>query len=367
MLSLLVAGAMQSAWVIPNPHVLVFSKTTGFRHDSIPSAIAALKKLGTDHGFQVDATEDSTVFTDDNLKKYDLICFASTTGTILDDSQKKAMERFVESGKGWMGIHSASDTEYDWPWYGKLVGAYFRTHPAGGQHVLVNIENRGNPSTNTLPRFWVRPDEWYEWRENPRGKVTVLASLDEGFYKPDPQDHPIAWCHWQGKGRSWYTEMGHYKEAYSEKWYLEHLYGGLMWAAQGSRRPVGAVDYSPKNQGYGDCFFHAEFKPTDIPQFISFGSKNQIFLLNSQATVWNKLSATDCGGTNGHPPLTNACAGRGYWNTIDAVMSASNHVIAEVRINGIIVQQNVDTLGQLGKISFSQVPGVFRNVWVKAK
>ena len=145
MLSLLVAGAMQSALVIPNPHVLVFSKTTGFRHDAIPNSIAAIKKLGSDHGFLVDATEDAAAFTDENLKKYDLICFASTTGTILDADQKKAMERFVESGKGWMGIHSASDTEYDWPWYAELVGAYFKSHPPGGQHVKVQIENRGNP------------------------------------------------------------------------------------------------------------------------------------------------------------------------------------------------------------------------------
>ena len=365
MLSLLVATAMQTALVIEHPHVLVFSRTTGFRHDNIEVAVAALKKMGTEHGFQVDATEDAKAFTDENLKQYDLICFASTTGTILDSDQKKAMEHFVESGKGWMGIHSASDTEYDWPWYASLVGAYFRTHPPGGQHVKVQIENRGNPSTNGMPSHWIRPDEWYEWRANPRSKVQVLASLDEGYYKPNPQDHPIAWCHWQGKGRSWYTEMGHYKEAYSDKIYLSHLYGGLMWAAQGSRRPDGAVDYSEKNNGYGNCFFHAEFKTGKSMSLITLGGKNRIALRDSQSVAWNQLTPDDCGGTNGHAPTTNASAGEDYWNTVDVMLSSSTNRIAEVRINGIVVQLNVETDGQLGHISLMADPTSFRNVWVK--
>ncbi|MEI8282972.1 MAG: ThuA domain-containing protein, partial [Armatimonadota bacterium] len=201
MVSLLAAAAMQSALVIPNPRVLVFSRTLEFRHDSIPNAIEAIKKLGAEHGFQVDATEDSAAFTDQNLEKYDLLCFASTTGDILNEEQHKVLVRFVENGKGWMGIHAASDTEHHWPWYRDLVGAYFKTHPAGGAHVKVQIENRGNPSTANLPNLWIRPDEWYDWDANPRANVQVLASLDESFYRPEnPQDHPITWCHWQGKG-----------------------------------------------------------------------------------------------------------------------------------------------------------------------
>ena len=251
MLSLLVAATMPTALAVPNPRVLIFSKTTGFRHDNIPSAIAAIKKLGQEHNFTVDATEDSNAFTTQNLHKYDLVCFASTTGTILDDSQKKALEQFVEGGKGWMGIHSASDTEYDWAWYGKLVGAYFKGHPPGGQRVWVKIENRGNPSTNAMPKFWVRPDEWYDFRTNPRENVTVLASLDESFYRDNPQDHPIAWCHWQGRGRSWYTEMGHFQEAYTDPMYVQHLYGGLMWAAQGNAMPAGAQPFPTQKSGRG--------------------------------------------------------------------------------------------------------------------
>ena len=388
MLSLLAAAMMPTALAVPNPHVLVFSKTTGFRHDNIPSAIAAIKKLGEEHHFQVDATEDSSVFTDDNLKKYDLICFSSTTGTILDASQKKAMENFVESGKGWMGIHSASDTEYDWPWYGKLVGAYFRTHPPGGAHVLVNIENRGNPGTNTLPRFWVRPDEWYEWRENPRGKVTVLASLDESFYKPQPQDHPIAWCHWQGKGRAWYTEMGHYKEAYSDPFYLEHIYGGLMWAAQGSVKPAGAetpdwngqisngVKFSSKKD-FGDCYLHLEYK----------SSGDGSVMLNLQdrygISLGGPLAGTIHSGANPTiAPSTKASIGSEDWNVMDIVFRAprfengtkiQNANFEEVRLNGVVVQQNqeVETSSKAekatGPISGALVNGstVIREVWVK--
>ena len=367
MLSLLVAGAMQSALVVPNPHVLVFSKTTGFRHDNIESAVAAIKKLGVDHGFQVDATEDAAAFTDANLKQYDLICFASTTGTILDDGQKKAMERFVEGGKGWMGIHSASDTEYDWPWYAELVGAYFKSHPPGGQHVNVVTENRGNPSTNALPNLWIRPDEWYDWRVNPRAKVEVLASIDESYYRPqNPQDHPIAWCHWQGKGRSWYTEMGHFKEAYSDSIYLGHLYGGLMWAAQGSRRSDGAVDYSANNRGYGDCLFHAEFKAGATASSINFGGGNSISLRDSKSVSWNQLKADDCGGTNGRAPITNASAGGDYWNTLDVSISAKTNSISEVRLNGVVVQRDVDATGTLGRISLPN-SATFRNVWVKSR
>ncbi|MEI7984897.1 MAG: ThuA domain-containing protein [Armatimonadota bacterium] len=369
MVSLLVAGLMQSALVIPNPHVLVFSKTTGFRHDSIPNAVAAIKKLGTEHDFQVDATEDATVFNDENLKKYDLICFASTTGTILDANQKRAMERFVESGKGWMGIHSASDTEYDWPWYAELVGAYFKSHPPGGQRVHVKIENRGNPSTNGLPNLWIRPDEWYDWQANPRSKVQVLASLDESYYRPEnPQDHPIAWCHWQGKGRAWYTEMGHFKEAYSEPIFVSHLYGGLMWAAQGSRRPDGADDLN-SSKSYGTSQFHTEFKlAKGSRSSISFDGNAKVHLADSTGKAWDKLADTDCGGVTGNAPSSNAFAGTENWNVLDVVFEGNGSKFVEVRLNGVVVQKNVTVDGVAPirrRITLGTGSVQYRNTWVK--
>ncbi len=217
-------GAMFSA--------LVFSKTTGFRHDSIPNGIAAISDLGAANGFAVDATEDSSLFTDDNLARYQVVIFLCTTGTILEDDQKAAFQRYIQNGNGYVGIHSAADTEYDWPFYGQLMGAYFRSHPSIQPASLV-IEDLDHPSTSSLPNPWERTDEWYNFQTNPRGSVHVLMSIDESSYSGgDMGDHPMAWCHdVDGGGRAWYTELGHTWESYDEPLYRQHLLGGIMTAA----------------------------------------------------------------------------------------------------------------------------------------
>jgi type 1 glutamine amidotransferase len=216
----------------PRFAVLVFSKTTGFRHDSIPHGIAAIKTLGTDHGFSVDSTEDAARFTDAELARFKVVVFLSTTGDILDDGQKAAFERYIRSGGGFAGIHSASDTEYLWAWYGRLVGAYFASHPEI-QRATVRIEDLGHASTEGLPQIWERTDEWYNFRNNPRGTVHVLATLDEATYSGGKMgaDHPIAWCQVIDGGRSWYTAMGHTTESYAEPLYRLHLLGGIESAA----------------------------------------------------------------------------------------------------------------------------------------
>ena len=212
----------------PRFSVLVFSKTTGFRHDSIPHGIAAIKAVGADHGFSVDSTEDAAHFTDAELARYKVVVFLSTTGDILDDGQKAAFERYIRSGGGFAGIHSASDTEYQWAWYGRLVGAYFASHPEI-QRATVRIEDRGHASTEGLPQIWERTDEWYNFRSNPRAAVHVLATLDEGTYSGGKMgaDHPIAWCQVIDGGRSWYTAMGHTQESYAEPLFRLHLLGGI--------------------------------------------------------------------------------------------------------------------------------------------
>jgi cytochrome c len=212
--------------------VLVFSKTTGFRHDSIPQGIAALKVLGADHGFAVDSTEDAARLTDAELARYQVVVFLNTTGEILDDSQKAAFERYIRSGGGFVGIHSASDTEYRWAWYGRLVGAYFESH-SEIQQATVRIEDPAHPSTRDLPVVWQRSDEWYNFRDNPRSTVRVLATLDEASYPGGKMgaDHPIAWCQAIDGGRSWYTAMGHTVESYAEPLYRLHLLGGIESAA----------------------------------------------------------------------------------------------------------------------------------------
>jgi PKD repeat protein len=227
--------------------VLVFSETTGFRHDSIDEGIAAIKALGRANEFQVDASEDSTLFRDSALAHFDTVVFLNTTGDPLNNIQQAAFERYIRAGGGYTGVHSAADTEYDWNWYGHLVGGYFLSHPPGTAAASIDVEDRTNRSTAHLSARWQRTDEWYNYRSpdfadpdvpdgdySPReGGVHVLASLDETTYEeldgndPVADDHPIAWCQPYDGGRSWYTGSGHTAATYSEPDFLEHLLGGI--------------------------------------------------------------------------------------------------------------------------------------------
>jgi cytochrome c len=217
--------------VAAETRILVFSKTAGFRHDSIATAVAAITQLGQQHGFAVDSTEDAAQFTDTNLARYRAVVFLMTTGDVLEDSQQSAFERYIRAGHGYVGIHSASDTEYEWPWYGQLVGAYFKDHPAI-QRATVNIDVTDHSSTQGLPQPWVRTDEWYNFRANPRSQVTVLMTLDEASYTGGNMgDHPIAWYHPFDGGRAWYTGGGHTAVSYQDEYFLRHLLGGIQYAA----------------------------------------------------------------------------------------------------------------------------------------
>ncbi|MGC4852757.1 ThuA domain-containing protein [Micromonospora sp. DT4] len=214
--------------------VLVFSKTAAFRHDSIPTGIAAIQQLGATNGFTVDTTEDGATFSDANLAKYKAVIWLSTTGDVLNADQQAAFERYVKAGGGYVGVHAASDTEYSWAWYGDLVGAYFANHPQN-QQATVKVEDHAHPSTAELPDRWSRFDEWYNFQTNPRPDVHVLASLDEKSYTPGAgamgADHPTAWCQDFDGGRSWYTGGGHTRESYAEPEFLKHLLGGIQTAA----------------------------------------------------------------------------------------------------------------------------------------
>ncbi|SDU61467.1 ThuA domain-containing protein [Jiangella alkaliphila] len=223
-------------------HVLVFSKTAGFRHDSIPTGIATIQELGTERGWEVTATEDAAQFTAENLAQYDVVVWLSTTGDVLNDEQQAAFEGYIAAGGGYAGVHAAADTEYDWAWYGGLVGAYFQSHPQI-QPATVVVEDRVHPSTQHLPDRWERTDEWYDYRASPRGDVHVLASLDADSYEGDVMgaDHPIAWCQDYEGGRSWYTGGGHTQESYAEAEFREHLAGGIETAAGVADADCGAT------------------------------------------------------------------------------------------------------------------------------
>lgn len=235
LLSLVLLPPATPAQELGDLSILVFSKTNGYRHAAIPAGIQTMRDLGDEHGFEVEATEDSTAFRPDRLSAVDIVVFMNTTGDVLGPAGQDALRGFIENGGGFVGVHAASDTEYDWPWYGRLVGAYFDGHPAI-QEAAVRVEMASHPSTRMLPAEWMRRDEWYNFRSNPRDSVQVLLTLDESTYDGGTMgdNHPIAWCREVDGGRSWYTAGGHTKASYQEPLFRQHLLGGLRWAAGAS-------------------------------------------------------------------------------------------------------------------------------------
>jgi type 1 glutamine amidotransferase len=217
--------------------LLVFTRTLGYRHESIGAGVAALRALGASNAFEVLQTEDPAQFSDDGLSSFDVVVFLSTTADVLDEGQQGALQRFIRTGHGWVGIHAASDTEYGWPWYGELLGgkAWFKSHPKGTPLAMLDVEKADHVSTAHLPARFGWTDEWYNFRANPRAAVTVLLRVDETSYAPGPDamggDHPIAWYHEFDGGRAFYTGLGHSADLYSDNRFTQHLLGGIRWAA----------------------------------------------------------------------------------------------------------------------------------------
>jgi type 1 glutamine amidotransferase len=213
------------------PRIMVFTRTMKYRHRSIPAGVQAVHEMGQGRWI-TEHTEDPTWFTRERLGSYKAVVFLSTTGNVLDPAQQEAFQAYIESGGGFVGVHAASDTEYEWPWYGTLVGAWFRDHTPVIE-ADVHPESMKDTSTRMLPRPWRRIDEWYAFRSNPRPDVEVLAHMDDAQMGTSGMggDHPIAWKREISRGRSWYTGMGHTIESFSEPLLLDHLRGGIEWAA----------------------------------------------------------------------------------------------------------------------------------------
>jgi len=226
-LLLITAGKAAKA---PKDAILVFSKTKGFRHKSIEVGKTALFKLGQENNFRVDTTENADAFTADNLKKYKAVVFLSTTGDVLDEAQQKAFEQYIKKGGGYVGIHAAADTEYEWPWYNQLVGAYFLSHPKQ-QDAVIDIVDKKHLSTKMLPDHWKRYDEWYNYKSIQPG-INVLGKLDESTYQggENKGNHPFIWYRAFDGGRSFYTGGGHTDESYSDPTFLQHVLGGIKYA-----------------------------------------------------------------------------------------------------------------------------------------
>ncbi|MDZ4795643.1 MAG: ThuA domain-containing protein [Bacteroidota bacterium] len=219
------------AYSVPKKKVslLVFSKTAGYRHASIAEGKKALLQVAQENNFAIDTTEDATVFTDKSLKKYSAVIFLNTTGDVLNPEQQVSFEHFIQSGKGFMGIHAATDTEYDWAWFAKLVGANFESHPKI-QKAKLNVTDQSHIATKHLPAVWERTDEWYNFKDI-NTAIQVIISIDEKSYEggKNGSGHPMAWYHAYEGGKSFYTALGHTPESYTDPLFLQHLLGGIKY------------------------------------------------------------------------------------------------------------------------------------------
>jgi type 1 glutamine amidotransferase len=212
--------------------VLIFAKTSGYYHTSIPAGMKCIVDACSTEDIKVDTTRDAMAFTENSLKKYKVVVFLNTTGDILDEMQQEALISYVRAGGGFVGVHAATDTEYDWPWYNKLVGAYFLSHPEQ-QQATIRVIDKNHPATSMLPEQWVRTDEWYNFKDM-NTDVKVLAYLDEATYKggENGEKHPFIWYHEYEGGRAFYTGVGHRDDNYLEPLVQQHLLGAIKWAGK---------------------------------------------------------------------------------------------------------------------------------------
>jgi type 1 glutamine amidotransferase len=227
---LLTVGLFSFDTTKKSTRILVFSRTLGFHHASIPTGIAAIQKIGKDNSMEVDTTTDASFFNEKQLSKYAAVVFLSTTGNVLNDEQQLVFENYIKKGGGFVGIHAATDTEYDWPWYNQLVGAYFKSHPKQ-QEAVLHIIDQSHISTMHLPKDWKRFDVWYIFKSI-QTDLHVLITIDEKSYTggENGEVHPMAWWHDFDGGRAFYTEFGHTDESYADPLFIQHVTGGIAYA-----------------------------------------------------------------------------------------------------------------------------------------
>ena len=212
-------------------NVLIYSKTEAYRHSNIETAVLKLKEFAGTKGFDMSISESDSIIHPDSLARYNVIVFLNTTGNIFNTEQQAYFRQWYRNGKGFVGIHSATDTEYDWPWYHQLVGGYFEDHPPGTSEARIQVIDGNHHSTSMLPRPWIMNEEWYNLRDLVP-ETNKLLNLDESSYEGGRMgaDHPLAWYREFDGGRSWYTAMGHKAETFSDSIFLEHICGGIAYA-----------------------------------------------------------------------------------------------------------------------------------------
>lgn len=229
-----VCSFISSVSIAQKPKVLVFSKNTSYYHESIPDGVAAIQRLGASNNYNVDTTTNASKFNDENLKQYAAVIFLNTAdekSILLTDEEKEAFKHFIESGKGYVGIHAAADAEYEWPWYNGLVGAYFNGHP-DEQEAELHVVDKKFIGTKNLPETWKKFDEWYNYKQTHWDSVHVILTVDEKSYKggTNGEYHPMCWYHTYDGGRSFYLGLGHTKESYTDELFLKILSGGIKYA-----------------------------------------------------------------------------------------------------------------------------------------
>ncbi|HET8737424.1 MAG TPA: ThuA domain-containing protein [Pricia sp.] len=287
------------------PKVLVFSKTMGFKHASIPVGIAAIQKLGNENGFEVDTTKNAELFNEDNLKQYSAIVFLSTTMNVLDAKQEAAFERYIQSGGGFAGIHAAADTEYDWGWYTRLLGAQFQSHPAGTPEADFIIKDKNfNATAFFTDSVWHRNDEIYNYK-NINPDVNVIMTVDESSYEggTNGEYHPFAWYHEYDGGRAFYTGAGHTDESYSEDLFLKHILGGIQYAIGDNEEldyskavtqiPPDADRFSKKQLVFGEFFEPTEMAVLPNNNVLIAQRRGEIMLYDDATQELKQVGALD--------------------------------------------------------------------------
>jgi type 1 glutamine amidotransferase len=212
--------------------ILVFSKTNGYRHASIADGTKALGFMANENGWQISFTEDSLQFNQKNLAKFDVLVLLSPTGNVWGTEEKAALMQFVKKGGGVLGIHAATDCESNWHWYNQMIGGTFESHPAGTPMAQLDVVKANHPATKHLKPTWIRTDEWYNFK-NLQPDNQVLMTIDETTYEGGKNGayHPVSWYKPFEGGRVFYTALGHTPQSYTEPLYLEHIRGGILYAA----------------------------------------------------------------------------------------------------------------------------------------
>nr|WP_221382847.1 ThuA domain-containing protein [Actinoplanes polyasparticus] len=329
----LIAGMLLSLALVapasaaPAFRALLFTKTAGYRHDSIPAGISMFQQQAAANNFELVHSEDAGVFTPANLATFDVLIMFQTSGMVWTSAaQRQAVEGYLSSGKGIVAVHNATDMgiEGEYPWWDQTVnaGAHMPEHSPGVLQGTAIVADKKHPSTASLPDRWIRNEEWYNFDRNPRGDVHVLVTADERTYNPGSRamgpDHPISWCRNTAGGRVWATGMGHAAESYSETNFRNHVLGGVKWAAGAEPGECGGTVWSnfqkrTLDDGTTDPMALA-VAPDGRVLYVQRGGQVKIFKPSSNSTVTAGTLSVYTGGEDGLTGLAldPAFASNGY-------------------------------------------------------